>query len=472
MSHKISNVRFEQIKSDGESFNKVKASFLLDGKEATYLIYTKKDKNPISEAKKIFDSDIVTGKVFKTVNNIHSFKRPFIITASVLGAAVIALGGVLTYKLIQDNNNAFKEYLNNPLKITTYNDGVLFREQTFKYNKDWYQTESLTKTYSLETGLLSGITETKFEYDNKNRVIKGDNVIKDADGNMLRRSEYKNTFETDNKGTESTANYEMDNGVEHLVASTYDEYEKIYTNQGVKQINNGEDLSYNSETWKLQTRKVRQSEGIIPDFGHDSYSTASGKYFHYDESGKVESTDIMYQETERKWVSKTKENIKRLSKSKIGDQTEKIELLTGSSEINEDKNPILEDLSTYDDEAATNLKERRKNVYTYDDLKRSILNQTYMLDLSIKEKERWNLTAMTVNSYVGKFTTAAVTFSMNMETAKQVTENHVQNTFDKYGRVIASETMSAGGKKKDISSRVIEYGDPIPISPERQQRVI
>lgn len=105
MSDKISNVKYELVNSVQPGYKEVRVTFLFNGNRATYFIFVAESKGTdcLSEAKKIFNKDLENGKVKKAICGVNRkcvSNSAFTVTTCVLAAAVLALGGVLTWKLL------------------------------------------------------------------------------------------------------------------------------------------------------------------------------------------------------------------------------------------------------------------------------------------------------------------------------------------------------------------------------------
>lgn len=472
MSNKISNVRFEQINSIRKDYSEVRATFLLDGKEETYYIFTK-SKSPIKEAKKIFDEDLKAGLVAKSIKSASRTTHPILISAcALLGAAVIALSSVLIYKAVNDNGQPepklAQKYLNNPIKITTYQDGELTTEQTITYNDDWYRTGSISKAYDPNTGELTKTEEFILKLDEKNRVTDGEITVKDGNGKITRKDIQKATFETDDKGTEYVETQYIEDGIVVELYSSYDEYENTYSVEGKKTVNSGEDKQY--KNGKLKEKRIRTSEGVIGNKGYDSPSKSEGKRYVYDETGKERLEADLYSETLRTYVDDTHEDLMRLNVEKNykedGSTEEIVNLLLGSVESNKKGASVYEKIYIYSDREAKQLTSGRINESKYDDFSRQIASVAYELDMESAEKEKWDVISTINNLYHANENQAYLTTNTSIS-GSNIKANVIYREFDKYGRVTYQEAISSAAKKSTKSTSKYEYGNPVPLDPSR-----
>ncbi|MCQ2796714.1 MAG: hypothetical protein MJ213_05420 [Bacilli bacterium] len=469
MNNKISNVRFEQINSIKKDYKEVRVTFLLDGKEGTYFIFTK-SKDPIEDAKKIFYKDLKAGLVAKSIKQTAHGAHPILISAcALLGVAVIALSSVLIYKAVNDNNQPAlaPRYLNNPTKITDYRDDKLVGEQTITYNSDWYRTGSISKAYNPSTGELTQTEEFILKLDEKNRVTDGEITVKDGNGKITRKDIQKATFETDDKGTEYVETQYIEDGIVVELYSSYDEYENTYSVEGKKTVNSGEDKQYING--KLKEKKIRTSEGVIGNKGYDSPAKSEGKRYVYDETGKERLEADLYSETLRKYVDETHEDIMRLNVVKNynedGSTEETVNLLLGSAESNKKGASVYEKIYYYSDKEAKQLTRGRINEAKYDDFNRPTSSIVYELDIESTEKEKWDLSKTVNNLYHANENQAY--FTTNVSFDESSVASVIFREFDKYGRITYQEAISGTTRKSIKTSTKYEYGDPVPVKPSR-----
>lgn len=471
MNNKISNVRFEQINSIKKDYKEVRVTFLLDGKEGTYFIFTK-SKDSIEDAKKIFYKDLKAGLVAKSIKQTAHGAHPILIsTCALLGAAVIALSSVLIYKAVNDNGQPAlaPRYLNNPTKITEYRNDELFGEQTITYNSDWYRTGSVLKSYNANTGELGSITEEKLKLDEKNRLVEGERITKDAtSGEITNKDIQKCTFETDNKGTEYVESQYLDNGIVTQKNTSYDEYEVTYSKEGKKTVNSGEDRLYLDG--ELKEKKIRSSEGVIGNKGYDSPSKSEGKRYVYDETGKERLEADLYSETLRKYVDETHEDIMRLNIAKDynedGSTEETVNLLLGSVESNKKGASVYEIIYYYSDKEAKQLTSGRINEAKYDDFNRPTSSIVYELDMKSTEKEKWDVTD-TANYFYHTNENQAFLATRTSISGNNINSVITYREFDEYGRITYQEAISGTTRKSIKTSTKYEYGDPVPVNPSR-----
>lgn len=471
MDHKISNVRFEQINSFVKGYKEVRVLFLLDGKEETYFIFTKSN-NPIKEAKKIFNRDLKSGLVVKAIKRTPRTLHPILITGcAILGAAVIALSSVLIYKAVNDNvqPELAPRYLNNPIKITNYQDDVLISETTIKYDEQWYALERTINSYDKNGSKIMNTTVEKITYDEQHRAVEGEATTTYADRDEVRKNVFKSVFESNYKGNEYNANYIND----ELEAYTYDEYESTFTDDGEKYVDDGVDIRYFPSTEQKAFEKTRHSESFTDKSGYNSTSIATATAREYEDDGTLIEERRLYNESKREFDEKNlKDNIWRFSKTEIIGGETNIEVLTGFEQLNENKLPILTEIRYFEDEEATILVKGTKTITYYDYLNRPITNLVYELvipeDATNDSNDTWIITDLSNTTYYKDSKKASDRYSEEYRNGKVFITNSNHSDYDEYIRVTHSESTSTNNKGKTRKSSIdYEYGDPVPLDPSR-----